>query len=351
MADNMCGPSNAAKRFTQHLDQARPSQDVRLHSANTAASTPNQAFRQATYGVGYDHAGRQFSTFHRSSAPLSVNPHHQTLGPDPMPMPYLHDNSGPSLHVASPNPHTRGFATPSQGTSWANEFRPMTFKDYEIKAYQEQAKRDAEMAQARKLHHRHRDYPHPPLHGVHRFDPEEYALLAAMHTRSPSTRATISRETVDQDRMAREFDAELEAWMSNFHIQVPDQLTAENLAAHSKQEAKSRNNQASSDQATAVKDTSEKSQKTGDTELAKAAQLIIDSVAENQTDKFKNSDFIKMMRKIADQDLVVRNNALVQADQTSIMTDSGIGSGTASTRDFKSTPKRPVVSIEDVMEE
>lgn len=50
-----------------------------------------------------------------------------------------------------------------------------------------------------------------------------------------------------------------------------------------------------------------------DTELARAAQQIVDSVGTNENVKFRESSFLKMMRKIASQDMVVRGNNLVES--------------------------------------
>lgn len=66
-----------------------------------------------------------------------------------------------------------------------------------------------------------------------------------------------------------------------------------------------------------------KSQGAEDSELAQAAQQILDSVSNNESVKFRESAFMQMMRKIAAQDLVVRNNALVDAPQAIMDAESG----------------------------
>lgn len=51
-----------------------------------------------------------------------------------------------------------------------------------------------------------------------------------------------------------------------------------------------------------------------DAKLAIAAQEIINSVAEDRSSKFQQSEFLNLMRRIASMDLVVRDNALVNPD-------------------------------------
>jgi hypothetical protein len=49
-------------------------------------------------------------------------------------------------------------------------------------------------------------------------------------------------------------------------------------------------------------------------ELVKSALRILDSVADNETDKFKNSSFLDLMRRIANKEIVVRGEDLVDAE-------------------------------------
>ncbi|CAJ2505379.1 Uu.00g127730.m01.CDS01 [Anthostomella pinea] len=49
-----------------------------------------------------------------------------------------------------------------------------------------------------------------------------------------------------------------------------------------------------------------------DTALAHAAQQLVDSVSDNESEKFKNSAFLRVMRRIASQELAVQDNDLVE---------------------------------------
>lgn len=51
------------------------------------------------------------------------------------------------------------------------------------------------------------------------------------------------------------------------------------------------------------------------TDLARAAQQLVDAVSDNQSEKFRNSSFVEMMRRIAAQEVVIQGNNLVDASQ------------------------------------
>jgi hypothetical protein len=51
------------------------------------------------------------------------------------------------------------------------------------------------------------------------------------------------------------------------------------------------------------------------TDLARAAQQLVDAVSDNQSEKFRNSSFVDMMRRIAAQEVVIQDNNLVDATQ------------------------------------
>jgi hypothetical protein len=88
--------------------------------------------------------------------------------------------------------------------------------------------------------------------------------------------------------------------------------------------------------------------KDADTELARAAQQLVDSVADNESDKFRNSAFLALMRRIASQQLTVQGNDLVEAPQPTAETssDSHMTSETSATTPI--TTNRPVSTTSTV---
>ncbi|KAI1457014.1 hypothetical protein F4805DRAFT_429984 [Annulohypoxylon moriforme] len=73
----------------------------------------------------------------------------------------------------------------------------------------------------------------------------------------------------------------------------------------------------------------EHAQNSEDTKLAIAAQEIINSVSEDNSAKFQQSEFISLMRKIASMNLVVRDNELVNPD--TLLPETASSSSGAST--------------------
>lgn len=71
-----------------------------------------------------------------------------------------------------------------------------------------------------------------------------------------------------------------------------------------------------------------------DGELARAAQQLVDSLADNDTEKFKNSKFLALMRRIASQQLTVQGNDLVENLQLPSL-------------DIDSDPRQPAPSNQD----
>lgn len=400
----MCGSSNAVKRFVQHLDQEHEralERDLLRAGQSATFLTPGQTFRQPTHGVHHHNGGQQFSAFQGGSASLA-NPLDRTVGREPTMASGLSNSNPHPFDTYSRSDLDEYIKAQPGDRKWADDFRQMHSGLLGLKIAQGRGQA-AEMGPvSNSIHGQPLTRPTipplrpmhntPPPHEVHSMgdtffmrdpfvmnnpfamdDPFVMDDPFPLHT-SPMTHAPpmtpmrteptsgafpsmvrASRDTIEQDRIAREFDAELEAWMDKYDIPVSTpadapQLTAENLAAFSNNNLRSEQPPVSTpNQSTTTKDTPDRSQ-AGDSELAKAAQLIINSVAENQTDKFKNSDFFKMMRRIAEQDLVVRDNALVQVDQTSTTADSGIGSGFDSVRGgSKSTPRR--FTVEDAIAE
>ncbi|KAI1090464.1 hypothetical protein F5B19DRAFT_323276 [Rostrohypoxylon terebratum] len=80
-----------------------------------------------------------------------------------------------------------------------------------------------------------------------------------------------------------------------------------------------------------------------DAKLAIAAQEIINSVAEDRSSKFQQSEFLNLMRRIASMDLVVRDNALVNPDT---LEPKSFESATA-TKESHANPKQATVEDEE----
>ena len=71
---------------------------------------------------------------------------------------------------------------------------------------------------------------------------------------------------------------------------------------------------------------------TGD-DLAQAAQQLVSIVENDKSEKFQNSSFLEVMRKIASSQLVVRDNQLVESGDASSATAVGQDGSAAASAD------------------
>ncbi|KAI5866088.1 hypothetical protein GGS23DRAFT_367790 [Durotheca rogersii] len=336
MADSMCGPSNAMKGLAQHLDRDRALHQDRVTSANSSSVDGiQQGFR--SLGLGFNAANQQFSAFQGGHASLNT---HQP---------------GPSLPLASapyaaqgphysqvPSFYKPGIPTAAtEGQNWAADFHQMNLGG---PASQIQPGVGGP------------GVVHPFASGVRTagpFMPSQMHLAPRNPIYTPpsfaSPQAQVDISAVHQAAQLPldfnsdfDFEAEMRAWMSIngsaaeaaetdaqseryaeaevealrvATAELAEQDLAEQDAALAAEEAEEA--LAAAEEQAAVRDEPD------DSELALAAQQILDSVADNQTDKFKNSTFVQMMRNIAERKLVVRDNALV--DSAPAPTSSGDG--------------------------
>ncbi|KAI2607983.1 hypothetical protein GGR54DRAFT_619010 [Hypoxylon sp. NC1633] len=360
MDNNMCGPSNAAKGLTRHLEQDRSLQRDRA-TVRPTVEQATQGFRRLHLG---DSSGDQhFSTFQQATGPIFNEPHSGFWTQRPS-VPYHADPSTRVQPQGNSTLYSRDWATDFNHTYTNPSFGPLSQTDGFSQANQQHGA----------------DVPHQ-YHGfnqplqVHGFaqpnhpsfmpytgysSPPGFAVPSMISPVSyyPSSQQVHFTSTtfggpphghVDQF----DFDAELNSWMTTnsrepeHRVEKSPQDRAIPADAATVQQATSASTNAESltllatlvegtdsqvgtNQATTTEANQEasadaipqeKMREVEDQELAMAAQQIIDSVADNQSEKFKGSEFLQMMRKIASQDLVVRDNALVAPTQSPIAED------------------------------
>ncbi|KAI1098236.1 hypothetical protein F4804DRAFT_132984 [Jackrogersella minutella] len=92
---------------------------------------------------------------------------------------------------------------------------------------------------------------------------------------------------------------------------------------------------------TVAEEAVEEPKQTDDQELAVAAQQILESVSDNESEKFRKSEFLDLMRRIAAMDLVVRDNALVESKPSAAGSASNAPEGVAAP---ETAPAAPVES-------
>ncbi|KAI1772285.1 hypothetical protein F4818DRAFT_181360 [Hypoxylon cercidicola] len=320
MADNMCGPSNAAKGLTRHLDQDRSLQRDRF-AAPPGAQEVTQSFRSLRLDQN-----TEFSSFQHQNAALPgplqnqsrnevLYPRTDLLGADPLDWARQFNQRSDPFHrpgapVWNPGPSSVAKApapAPAQGISRASFA------------------------------------PYPPSH-VSQFPQTRHvdSYLATAHTSLQDNMASAltfqgSRTHVpDHSNADFDFDDELRAWCAANGPEAEAEANAwlHGSAAHKEEQTIEKQaapaavdthqlaepNLISLEEMTPANiqeplrtEQQDKSQGAEDSELAMAAQQILDSVSNNESAKFRESSFMQMMRKIAAQNLVVRDNALVDA--------------------------------------
>ncbi|KAI1473623.1 hypothetical protein F4774DRAFT_38392 [Daldinia eschscholtzii] len=348
MADNLCGPSTAPKSLSRHFEQDRSLQQDRFtSSAGTSSGVQDATQRFRSLNLGDNRFTSDFSGFQNASfmdmssearpwAPGSqllpyppfagdanfstadrVNvPARPRVAPAAAPLvPSMPIMSTPAVHSST----TRA-ADPvaRHRTDWANEYTQRMFRHNfnpvgqnfgpsvspirPVDVFRETMAQQHLATLSDMAHHRENDLD---------FDAELRAWAAA---NSPETQAQanawLGGESTSLD--GRFHDAQEVLQSADAH-----QLTQQNLTALEEETiaAAERDVNSVAAEPTTVKEEPVKSQGKDDSELAMAAQQILDSVSGDKSEKFKNSGFIQMMQKIAAQELVVRDNNLVDATQ------------------------------------
>ncbi|KAI8631102.1 hypothetical protein F5Y19DRAFT_425059 [Xylariaceae sp. FL1651] len=326
MADSSCGPSNAFKGLARHIEQDRSHQQDRV----VAGSQPGaQNFRSSSVDAA---AAGQFASFQQQNAALpqypaaglqSSPPAYHRFGPAPFPS---HPAQLPAFASSQSYQQPAGF-THNTGSSWVNDFQRMNFSDAHARPVYNHHTQGPTVEQPTLAH----TYPHQAFQS---FQPQPVAIHPIGHNFGASQVGNDVRaqHQMDENLLTSEaqarLDQEFEDLMNDWMIQNGPQADkgADELKSHNDTNQTTSPNTATS-KPVAEETTKEDSAETQDTdtELARAAQQLVDSVSDNGSDKFKNSEFLALMRRIASQQLTVQGNDLVEAPQPS-STETGSGS-------------------------
>ncbi|KAI0388562.1 hypothetical protein F5Y17DRAFT_452302 [Xylariaceae sp. FL0594] len=318
MADSTCGPSNAFKGLATHVDRDRS-----LHRDRVAGGPHqhSQNFRSAA--VNPELAG-EYGAFHQQFAEL---PQHPTTGIEPQAQGVDH------LQLVARRP--AGSAS-NAGSSWVGDFENMSLAAPGAVPGQRQQQLQHMSPYMPQHMNQHMNQPYtgfgprqmrycpqqpfPPAPGAV-YNPEP---SFASHRTYSTVQEALDAKT--QEALDREFERAMDEWMAqngpqaeagqqhtlgtlgtgtfpppNFEFGL-HHATDEESPEEEEEEENEEKSPTSSD---------------GDTELARAAQELVDSVADNESDKFRNSQFLHFMRRLASQELTVRNNELVDSQAAS----------------------------------
>ncbi|KAJ8129067.1 hypothetical protein O1611_g4566 [Lasiodiplodia mahajangana] len=322
MADASCGPSNAFKGLARHIEQDRSHQQDRVTSS---FQHPAQNFRSAPLNSG---SADQFSAFQQQNAAIPQYPQ-TSWGPLPHPPNLATSARSATFSTSQPTqqaPALAQNATVSAG--WLSEFQSMNLSNAHASSLRNKPAPGPAIGLPA-FYEMPPQYPlnqhlSPPSMGLHPINQQLGNLPLRGNTHVPELMNNTPSvfDTQAQADLDQEFEDAMNEWMlhnapepeaksqNEFDTQSGVDLTANLDAASAEPTAQ----EASKEDSTDGRDQ--------DTELARAAQQLVDSVADNDSDKFKNSEFLALMRRIASQQLTVQGNDLVERPQPSSSTDT-----------------------------
>ncbi|KAI1387248.1 uncharacterized protein F4822DRAFT_277318 [Hypoxylon trugodes] len=313
MAQDLCGPSNAAKGLTRHAEQDRSLQRE-LRPINTPERPFGTEFRSNSAFTSFTDA--RFGAFEASSASL-FNPFPDDASRN------VHHIDVTSLNPRSSIPRIDAAGSPG----WVRDFQRMGLDSYVPLTPQGQVLLTAPTPAAPVR------VPIPRNFGQYHIPPSPDRGTLLVNKQDNFSSNLNSNSNFD-------FDTELHKWMEANATDVPDVQTWPSASVTESIELR-RGTTAARDATNATNhlpmeqdiqgapqqpvaslqpepnvaiEQTQAASPANDSELAVAAQQILNAVADNDSDKFKNSGFLRMMERIAAQDLVVRNNALVEVE-------------------------------------
>ncbi|KAK0617422.1 hypothetical protein B0T14DRAFT_269471 [Immersiella caudata] len=334
MADNLCGPSNGAKNLVNHVNRDRSLQQDRMVSGTH--SNNHSSFRsQSANAHGADQA---FAGFQQNGLPAAQLP----MGPNPpgfvgdirsaiptgVPAPSMaarpHGFSvqhpqGPSWAV--PVPATSA----SSGQDWVNQFSSVQLRGEStgiIASATPHHQSPAPLFQAGGMNTNANLGFAPPtfaggLQGMYGSSPMIGHNIYGAQQQTPPSQAQESSLDIEAFNAAfgayddAEFSKELAGWAekkeeetSAEHDQNLENQPLQNIIPSAEESVQQQLNQEEQDAARRRRE---------DEELARAANSILSSVAENDSEKFKKSNFFELMRRIGNQEVVVEGPNLIDA--------------------------------------
>lgn len=331
MAEAMCGPSNALQQFKQQTDVDRTLQQDRL----TSRHSPAQGFRSPN-----PHAGLldpEFEAFQAGVEPALLN----HLQPFQRPLDFSGSSQAPSWAndfqrlAISPAPavtqQPRPWQTGAADTSkWAQGFRDQAFQSTQRaqssspspQAFQQRARYGLTGFQSTFAQP---SYIQPSYASeaqvkgkepaVDQFDEAAFARAfdqahedMAVDTDTTVGPGTDTSFTVHQGPLDN-FD--FDAFLNQSRDELDRQFPADDMLHSSHTEH-------APEQVLTAEEQQVDQQKQEDDALAATAQELLQKVEHNQSDKFKNSQFLGLMRKLRDREVRVEGDKMVETAATTV---------------------------------
>ncbi|AEO64215.1 96a7401f-8c0c-4626-b34c-f4e9083b33be [Thermothielavioides terrestris] len=347
MADSMCGPSNGAKNLVAHVDRDRTLHQDRLTNAPLAG--PGNTFRsQPSFSNSAETA---FGHFQQGAAPahatfgpnLDLNVMHPIVAYVPAVRPHLH--SAPAapapmgnIGVGAGAPATRLVSATTPGNpshqEWVAEFASMQLGP---------GTAGATAAMPSRVH----PGPMPAMHPAMNPQPAPFPMPMPMANAAPSAllrmqnpamsagtqqpQTELSQDGAAAAKEQEAFDLAFAAYDKDIFEREVAEWTEKQKLANSefaeeqdkwmakhgpRSEPPARAQKPSADEMEVIDAkleelAQEQDKRQAEDDLARAALDIVNSVADNTSRKFKDSQFFALMRRIANHEVVVEGDDLV----------------------------------------
>ncbi|GAP86779.1 putative peroxin 20 [Rosellinia necatrix] len=311
MADASCGPSNAFKGLARHVEQDRSHQQDRVVPGS---QHPTQGFRSAPPDSGLT---SQFNAFQQQNAALRQPPASSIGRPF-----FSHADALSYMAPATVFPPSQSIQQPIQqpallnqtaSTSWVTDFQHMALSNGRANMLYPQPAQDQALEQANIASAMRSNIASPQNQAFPAFAPFSSMNFLSFPAAGPTYDNQFSYNTQEEEgNLEQEFEDAMNEWMlkNGPQSEMGDQSEPDVTFSEPFHEAPEEDPMGNQDQ---------------ETELARAAQQLVDSVADNDSEKFKNSEFLALMRRIASQQLTVQGNTLVENPEPPSV-DAGLNS-------------------------
>ncbi|SMY19773.1 unnamed protein product [Zymoseptoria tritici ST99CH_1A5] len=336
MADAMCGPSNALQQFKQQTNVDRTLQQDRL----TSRHHPAQGFRSQNPNAAQLDA--DFEAF-QAGFDAPVLDHHAAQSFQ-SPRGFAPQNQAPAwaadfqnLQISTPPAYQQQHFQPGPSTSnWAQGFQqhvaqsapraqtsaqsPLAFQQrarYGLTGFQSsfaqqnyapvvQQSKGKERVMADLFDEAAFDRAFDMAKEDMMLDAEENAQAEAEDQRAEEVEAIVEQEATSMLREIEETE-KLHDYLANHSLHQPD---IEHESMEQMVEQREQVQQAEQQQAPY----------NDDDQLAATAQELLEKVEHNQSDKFKNSQFLGLMRRLRDREVRVEGDKMVETANASSAT-------------------------------
>ncbi|KAM0722876.1 hypothetical protein Q7P37_001074 [Cladosporium fusiforme] len=351
MSEAACGPSNALQQFKQQTQHDRTLQQDRL----TSRQHPGQGFRSADPNAGL--LDPEFEAFQAGLPP----PAFQSFQP----------------HQHAPQPFQQSFQEPAQSSSaWANDFQRMSLSSPPPMQQQHHAgpstsnwAQDFRSNVAQSAPRAQNSSPSPfAFQQRARYGMGGYQSSFAQPAFSPAMQTKgkePATEQFDEAAFERAFDMAKEDMVME---SVPDSTLedaqvgqeAQTISAEKVEESHQINQddiQEDIMESTLALDTdqhmlpegmireeqheTQESTRNDDDALAATAQELLEKVENNQSEKFRNSQFLGLMRKLRDREVKVEGDKMVETTTTASTSTADLPLNTTSAPRFNNSEQIP----------